>query len=620
MSFLKNKNKFIFVLVIFFWLVSIASFFIWGKICKAEPILKITNVQFSGGAGKTDEDFIEITNTTENELNLNEYKLVKKTSSGTRTSIVSFSNEDSIPPEKTYLWASSKNDDFPKKIGADIWREETISENNGIAIILGNKDTGVIIDSLNWKKEDEPEDEDVSPEETVDYSKIKINEIYPVPNTKNGEEEFVEIIDESEKTPDFSDWTIKDSKGAKGKISRYKKDGAFIVFYGSFSLNNDSKGDTVFLYDKKGNLIASQKYATGKSAYSYSFDRSTWRWTPHITPNAKNEFAEILSGKIKKDKTIYAGAYANFEVTDSKNAKKFTWNFGDGHKSYLKKTRHKYEKTGKYNASLKISGNGEDNLINFEVEVKKYHAPKIRITSLSANPKGLDKNEFILIENKSTKKVNLKGWSVATGWKKLINHPIRENFEIKAGKSKKLTKKICAFTLVNTKDKIELRDPSGKIVQKIKYDHGKKSISDDEIYTKIDSNWQWIETQTEQIEKETNNPKDILPANETELKTEQLKTNEENPIQVDINLSDLGKSTENPAWQAKQKNQIILLLADSNIDSEKFLSQNQGKVLGISKVNPTQYHQTEDNQIKLNRLNQFWKKINAKLNQLVLMF
>ncbi|MFZ2882326.1 MAG: lamin tail domain-containing protein, partial [Candidatus Moraniibacteriota bacterium] len=477
MSFLKNKNKSIFVLVIFFWLVSIASFFIWGKICKAEPILKITNVQFSGGAGKTDEDFIEITNTTENELNLNEYKLVKKTSSGTRTSIVSFSNEDSIPPEKTYLWASSENDDFPKKIGADIWREETISENNGIAIILGNKDTGVIIDSLNWKKEDEPEDEDVPPEETADYSKIRINEIYPAPNTKEDEEEFVEIINESEKTPDFSDWTIKDSKGAKGKISRHEKDGAFIVFYGSFSLNNDSKGDTVFLYDKKDALIASQKYATGKTAYSYSFDGSAWRWTPHITPGADNEFAEILSGKIKKDKTIYAGVYANFEVSNSKKAKKFTWNFGDGHKSYLKKTRHKYEKTGKYTASLKITGDGEDNLIEFEIKVEKYNAPKVRIISLSANPKGSDtKNEWIEIENKSKKKVNLKGWSIATGWKKFINHPIREDFEIKPGKSKKLLRDICAFSLTNTKNKLELRSPDGKTIQDMKYNHKDASI------------------------------------------------------------------------------------------------------------------------------------------------
>ena len=92
--------------------------------------------------------------------------------------------------------------------------------------------------------------------------------------------------------------------------------------------------------------------------------------------------------------------------------------------------------------------------------------------------------------------INLKNWSVATGWKNLINHPIREDFKIKAGKSKKLLRDICGFTLTNTRNKLELRSPDGKAVQKIKYDHGEKSIEEDEVYKKIGNDWTWVKNQT----------------------------------------------------------------------------------------------------------------------------
>jgi hypothetical protein len=190
------------------------------------------------------------------------------------------------------------------------------------------------------------------------------------------------------------------------------------------------------------------------------------------------------------------------------------------------------------------------------------------------NPKGLDKNEWVEIENKSKKKVNLESWSIATGWKKLINHPIREKFEIKPGKSKKLTKKICAFTLVNTKDKIELRSPNGETVQKIKYDHGKDSISEDELYSNVDGKWQWLKTQTNTELSLTN----------TEITENTLPPSEEenNPIIRDLEIQDsLGKYTTSPDWKKMQKNRLILAYRSHNIIlSEKFLDQ-KSQVLGV---------------------------------------
>ena len=488
-----DKNNFYYFFI--FGLVILASFFIWEKFCLAEPILKITKVQFESEESAYD-DFIEITNTTDDSINLKEYRLVKRSESAVKdTTIKSWSKDGDtiINSEDKYIWASNKGrEDFLKEIHPNITNSQTISETNGIALRFGKENEGEIIDSINWSDDSEEEEEE---EEIKNYSEIRINEIYPSPDTKNGEEEFVEIINLSETEIDFSDWKILDSKGAKGKISKKEKQENFAVFYGSFSLNSDSKGDEVFLYDEKDHLITSQKYQSGKSRQAFAYDGSSWRWTSSPTPGEKNRFDKILSGKIMLPKKIYKNTYAYFDVKTDKDAQKFTWDFGDGHKSYKKETKHKYKKTGKFKASLKIRGNGEDKIYEFEVKVEKYDAPKIRIKRIMPNPKGLDKNEWIEIENKSKKKVNLEGWSIATGKDKLINHPIRKDFRIKKGKTKKLTKEICAFTLGNEKTKIELRDPSGKVVQKIKYDRKKNKIADDEIYEKNDDGWQWIETQ-----------------------------------------------------------------------------------------------------------------------------
>jgi len=581
----------------------VVSFFIFQNNCLAEPVLKIFDIQYEGE--KADEDFIKIKNNTDQEINLDNYRLAKQTSSGRKEDIKSFSKNDTVAAEESYLWASNKIKSYPDSIKADTSTSKTISKDNGIAIIYGSLDDGEIIDSENWKDDEEKEEDE---EQEMDYSNIKINEIYPAPNTKNEEEEFVEIKNNSKNDTDFSDWVIRDSKGKKGKISDVKEKGNFLVFYGSFSLNNDSEGDEVFLYDKNDNLIDSQKYSKGKSAYSYSFDGSDWRWTSFSTPGEENIFDKILSGKIIKDDKIYADIYAYFEVKADKDAKKFTWNFGDGHKSYLKSTKHKYEKAGKYSASLKITGQGEDKIYEFEVKVEKYKAPKVKIISLSPNPVGSDTdNEWIEIKNESKKKVNLKDWSIATGWEKFINHPIREDFEIKAGKTKKLMRDICAFTLVNTKDKIELRSPNGKAVQKIEYNHGEKSIAEGEIYSEIDGDWKWINTQP--LKTITQTKTKVVPANIAYQP-------------IEIKKDDLGKYTLDPNWKNKKQKLLKLVYSGYEISlPEKFFNQ-ELTVLGAKTVRTQNNHYvftTPKNRKHwaITFFNSFWLKLNSSINKLI---
>ena len=180
---------------------------------------------------------------------------------------------------------------------------------------------------------------------------------------------------------------------------------------------------------------------------------------------------------------------AEFRVSakDKDNDKlKFVWDFGDGHKSYKQNTKHKYLKKGAYQVSLKISDGSEDIFETFEIEVRNFPKKELKIVGVKANPKGKDTDlETIKIKNSSKKKINLKNWSVATGWKELYNHPINKKLIIKPGETKELTRKYSAFTLNNKQTKVELRRPDGSIASKVKYSK-KEGIQDDETYEKTE--------------------------------------------------------------------------------------------------------------------------------------
>jgi hypothetical protein len=371
-------------------------------------------------------------------------------------------------------------------------------------------------------------------------------------------------------------------------LTIYKKDFSFAL--------NDSGEESVSVYNPDKKLVDSMSYSTSKENYSWSFDGLKWRLSPYLTPGEINIFEKILKGKVKMDKNIYAHIYANFEAKADKDAQKFTWDFGDNHKSYLQKTRHKYEKSGEYEASLKITGHGEDNLYNFTVKVEDYSTPKVKIIGFVPNPKGKDSGEYLLLQNKSKEKVNLLNWSIATGWKNLYNHPIHDDFFLKKNESKKLTKKICAFTLNNTKTKIELRDPTGNVVQKIKYDRTKNKIVEDEIFELSGKNWQWnAPPNTEDNEDKPSNSSKNQPPTENSTRTETTNDaviEEFNIVTSDEIKANAGKYTTNPTWQNKTQNRIILLSYNSHIKTPETILTSSGRILGVSteKYSPPEKH------------------------------
>lgn len=222
-----------------------------------------------------------------------------------------------------------------------------------------------------------------------------------------------------------------------------------------------------------------------------------WQTLPP-TPKAKNIPAKTIDTKsVDIPDTAYLDVLTDFSVSgkdDDGDTVKYTWDFGDGHKSYKRETSHRYETEGTFSGSIMISDGTEETVTTFTIDVEKFKAPKVRMVRLNPNPSGKDTGaEYIEIENRGRKKVDLIGWSIATGWKKLINHPIRESFLIPKNKTRALTQEFSAFTLPNEKGRIELRAPNGKTVQKVRYNLKEEPTKEGALLVKEKGKkWAWI--------------------------------------------------------------------------------------------------------------------------------
>ncbi|MBI3274056.1 MAG: lamin tail domain-containing protein [Candidatus Colwellbacteria bacterium] len=109
----------------------------------------ISEIQITGGTGKTENDFIELYNPNSTQVNLNGYRLVKRTKTGiSDTSIKSWTTDVYIPANGYYLWANSGYTDIPAT--SDVVTTATVSNDNGVAIRYGAEDTGAVIDSVAW--------------------------------------------------------------------------------------------------------------------------------------------------------------------------------------------------------------------------------------------------------------------------------------------------------------------------------------------------------------------------------------------------------------------------------------------------------------------------------------
>ncbi len=439
----------------------------------------IINEIMTENEDSTKNEFIELYNTGNEEVILDGYKLTKKTKSGNESNLLASSKFfGEIPAEGYFLIA---HPDYKEKIDADIaysGSSYSIADDNSVLLYdsegkvadlvgygsaaavessgaanpekdqsigrLDGNDTDNNSQDFTLQKPTPGEENkkiEEEKEEPVEYpSGILITEL--LPNPADNSDEYIELYNDTNGEIELENWLLHDASksgkyifSAKDKIAPEE----YLAVYREtfkFALNNGGD-EKVTLYDPNGKSVFEVGYHGSKKGVSYNFDGAKWHWSRFLTPGAENVFEGIPDGRLKIDKKAYLNVYAEFKILGLSKKAKVVWDFGDGHKSYKAETKHKYKKIGKYKASVKYSEGSEDVTEKFTIEVEKIKHPEVKIVAVNANPIGSDmKSETITVQNKSSKKINLNGWSIATGWKKLVNHPIKEDFEIKAGKSR----------------------------------------------------------------------------------------------------------------------------------------------------------------------------------------
>jgi hypothetical protein len=600
----KNRSK----IALLFLPCLITGFFVLANFSLAiDQTVLISAVQTSGV--NTNDDFIELYNPTCADINLSDWKIKKRIKSGTESSIGTLKNI--IPAKGYYLWENISGTLADKPDYAT----KTYYLANDYSIALFNKED-VQIDSITWGTNSLPFNNssvytanptkfeslqksitnkfsillNYSPKNstTINTNELKsctktpiipspieepkiystdliLNELLPYPAT--GQDEFIEIYNPADKNVSLESWILHDASKtgkyifpegaliqAQNYLVVYKKDFKFAL--------NNSGSESVTLLDPNEKIVSTITYESAKENISYNFDGTTWRWSKFLTPGAENIFNNLPQIKDEVPEKVFVNTYADFFAAGSdqdNDSLKYTWDFGDGHKSYLQNTRHKYENTGKYIVSLTVTDGSEDKIKTFTIEVESFPKLSVKIVALSPNPSGTDTGaEFIGVKNNTKKKINLKNWSIASGTKALANHPITENFYLKPNKITKITYAVAKFTLPNTSGKVELRYPNSKVASHVSYGDKKKSIAEDVTYEKIKSGWQW------------NNPIAIAPVKK-ELSSLPAPTENDpapEPVQEEIPVEiisvpeiekDLGQSTPAPEWQTKKKTRFSLL-------------------------------------------------------------
>jgi hypothetical protein len=328
---------------------------------------------------------------------------------------------------------------------------------------------------------------------------IFLNEI--LPNPKDGSDnEYIEIANGDVEPVDLFGWRVKDSSESKGyqfKDHVVLNPDEYLAIHrpdSKIALNNSD--ESVYLYDPKNEIASSVSFDKSIKNSSYNFDGKTWKWSKYLTPGKENKFDSEPSVKVTKPKHVYKDIFTEFsaKAKDKETKKlKYSWDFGDGKKSSLAKTSHKYLDTGKYTVTLAVSDESQTVEKSFSIKAKKSPRPNIEITKIVPNPVGNDsEGEIVEIKNNSKKKIDLTGWKIATGsGEKTYNHPISGEISVDPNGTETITREFSKFSLNNEAGKVQLAGPDGKVIDEVEY--SKEKIAEDEAYAKIDGEWMWIE-------------------------------------------------------------------------------------------------------------------------------
>lgn len=341
------------------------------------------------------------------------------------------------------------------------------------------------------------------------YPILILSEILPNPIQEEEKNEYIEIYNPTNTPVSLKYWTLMDSS-ATGTYT-FNEDiiilpHTFHTLYRSnfgFALNN-SGGETISLLAPNNQTTSSTSYQTAKKGISYGWTGDKWRWSKTQTPGANNIFGNELKIEDITISPSFKDVYTTFRVSTNlpNTSLAYRWSFGDDRKSYKKSTRHKYTVKGIFFGEVRVSNDVEEVTKTFKIDVSRYPSHNIDIIEIMPNPKGKDYGqEYILIKNVDNKKIDLRGWSIATGkdQNSLVNHPFREDTKIvlKKDESFLIRSQEAAISLNNKGGVVEVRRPDGSVSDILSYSYTRaNSIPDNARFSRSDTDWTWMLPQT----------------------------------------------------------------------------------------------------------------------------
>lgn len=403
---------------LFFILLLILPIFCFSE---EAPHLIIYEIQVSG-TSSTDE-YIKIYNPKNEDINLKDYKIIKKTTSGSQYNLVSNFGDTSVIKAMSYFTIAHK--DYTGV--ADFYytnNSYSLSKDNSVYIVdtnanivdligfgncyenegdkcLDNIDSNQkYVRNNNIDTDNNINDFSISPgldkiidstnvvDDTViqDVEDIKIiypktlifSEIYP--NPKDGEDEFIEIKNTGNVAIDLNGYKIKDSSKRVFTIKNViLNSNDFYVFYRKdtgIALNNNGE-EHLYFYTPNNELVYKLEYIDAKKGNSYAYNGNEYIWSIKKTPGTENiieieNIAPTIVCNIPTKASINIAF--NVDCSDSYDENgddlKFNIDMGDGRSYEQNNFYFRYLNAGNYVIHVDVYDNkGLESIKNYNINV-----------------------------------------------------------------------------------------------------------------------------------------------------------------------------------------------------------------------------------------------------------
>jgi len=358
---------------------------------KKEYFIRFNEFQITGGTGKTKEEFIELYNFGESDVDIEDWYIRKYTSQEkfntlsqedvcekkNSSSLVTLSTK-TVKKGSYYVLVNSSSSEDLLSLADQTWaKSNSISpgnililcddlealvdtvyfENPGDAYFMAYKE-----DSQKWlwvnifspgeknifsEEEDEGEEGGSEKEDDI-FPKIRLNELFPDPvKVPDTEGEFIELFNEADELVSLDGWILRDASGKERNLSGIIAGGGFFVEYGKITLNNTD--EFLQLFSPQGEKVDEISYTQSEPGKTLSRFAGGWQWVCTPTPGAPNANSGFLGpttlriSEILPDPGEGQEEFIELYNYGSEPVRLYDWILGDAVKDIVLNEKHVQE-------------------------------------------------------------------------------------------------------------------------------------------------------------------------------------------------------------------------------------------------------------------------------------